>query len=140
MIIIIRLVNTSNISYSFSFVCSGDFYNVLLNDLQYNIQYVCTNDVQYGVVTIVIMLYVTSPEFFHLLFGSLYPLTTFTHFSHSLPLRNGIFPSMSVNKVPQSSAITALQCEPVSLEDTQEGEENLAFSSHKTAVTPYDEP
>ena len=52
----------------------------------------------YGVITIAIMLYGTSPEFFHLLIGSLYPLTTFTHFPHSLPLRNGIFPAMSVNK------------------------------------------
>ena len=42
--------------------------------------------------------------------------------------------------MPQSSAIAALQCEPVSLENTQKGEENLPFSSHKTAATPYDEP
>ena len=40
----------------------------------------------------------------------------------------------------QSSAIAAPQSEPVTPEETQEGEEYLPFSSHQTAVTPYGEP
>ena len=40
----------------------------------------------------------------------------------------------------QSSAITVLQSEPVNPEETQEGKEYLAGSSHQTAATPHREP
>ena len=46
----------------------------------------------------------------------------------------------SKQRMSQSSAIAALQSEPVSPEDTQEEEEYLLSSSHQTATTLYSEP
>ena len=39
-----------------------------------------------------------------------------------------------------SSAISALQCEPVSPRDTQEGKEYLQPSKHQITAIPYSEP
>ena len=77
------------------------------------------------------MLYGTSPEFFHLWVGTLYPLTTFTHFSHSLPLRNGIFPAMSVNKDATVISNSSSKCEFLSPKGNREGDEYLWFTSHQ---------
>jgi len=41
---------------------------------------------------------------------------------------NGVLPVVSVNRVSQSTAVAALQCEPVSPKGTEEGEKYLLSS------------
>ena len=86
------------------------------------------------------MLYGTSPEFFHLLIGSLYPLTTFTHFPHSLPLRNGIFPAILNEDVTVMVIAATTEGELVSPGGNSGRKEALLSSSHQTSAIPHGKP
>ena len=67
------------------------------------------------------------------------PLTGFVLKAKYMEEKQNICCHTSKQRMSQSSAIAALQYEPVSPEDTQE-EEYLLSSSHQTASTLYSEP